>query len=449
MPENDTMDFTALSTQVKQGIEGIKKDIMATLEAERKTNEELLAAKASQKAFSEVQEKLERLEKAHDESLKALDKEIADLKISQTSGKAADNEAEIKAAFFEVLRTGNDAGLPEAQKNLLADVLTKHYNACMDRPKTVDQIKSMLAGVDTSGGFLVVPPYIETSILSGLEEDRALYRMARKTRISSPVYKRDARITEAGANWESEPEKKWPDTATPTYGQIEIPVKKVIAKPSISRDLIEDARINMESEIMDFTRRAFDRTIGRSMILGDTPRQPRGILTYETTEQKKIKDDEMIFGKLGFVKSGSASGFATQTGGGDSADCLIDLQTILKQGYANRATWLMNRRTGAMIRKMKNKDGDYLWQPSLIAGQPAELMGNPVYYDEYMPDVAANAFPIAYGDFSEGELVVNRRGMTVIRDTISVDGHIVFKIDMRLGAGIQNYEAVKLLKIAA
>lgn len=449
MSDIGTVDFTTLSTQVKQGLEEIKKSVMQTLEDERKANEAMLQAKAEAKAFSEVQEKLERLEKAHDEALKALDKEIADLKVNQVSGKGGDHQEEVKAAFWEVLRTGTDAGLDEGRKNLLADILTKHYNECMDRPKTTDQIKSMLAGVDTSGGFLVVPPYIESSILSGLEESRALYRMARKTRISSPVYKRDARITEAGASWEGEAEKNWPDTATPQYGQIEIAVKKIIAKPSISRDLIEDARINMESEIMDFTRRAFDRKIGRSMIEGNTPRQPRGLLTYDTIEEKKIKDDEMLFGRLGFVKSGAAAGFVAQSGTANPADCLIDLQTILKQGYLNRASFLMNRRTGAVIRKFKNSDGDYIWQPSLIAGQPADLMGNPVYYDEYMPDVAASAFPIAFGDFSEAMLVVNRRGMTVIRDTISVDGHIVFKMDMRLGAGVQNFEAAKLLKIAA
>lgn len=453
---DQNIDFAALSTQVKQGLEDIKRQVMQSLEDERKTNEDLLKAKADGKAFSDLQEKLERMEKAHDEAQanlekakKEFDKEIADLKVNQVSGKSGDNQEEVKAAFFEVLRTGNDAGLQEGQKNLLANVLTKHYNQCMDRPKTVDQIKSMLAGVDTSGGFLVVPPFIESSILAGLEESRALYRMARKTRISSPVYKRDARITEAGASWEGEAEKNWPDTATPQYGQIEISVKKIIAKPSISRDLIEDARINMESEIMDFTRRAFDRKIGRAMIEGNTPRQPRGLLTYETIAETKIKDDEMIFGKLGFVKSGNATGFPVDANNATSADALIDLQSILKEGYLNRASFLMNRRTGAAIRKFKNKDGEYLWQPSLVAGQPAELMGNPVYYDEYMPDIAANAFPIAFGDFSEAMLVVNRRGMTVIRDTVSVDGHIVFKIDMRLGAGVQNFEAVKLLKIAA
>lgn len=442
MPQND--DFATVLTEVKGTLDDIRKQVHQTLDEERKANEQLLAAKADGKAFSEVQEKLERLEKAHDEAVKAYDEELKNLKISQTSQPGADRDEEVKSAFLEVLRVGNDSTLHDGQKNLLAEVLTKHFNACNDRPKTVDQVKSMLAGVDTSGGFLQVPPTIEQSILFNMSESRALYRLARKTRISGPVYKRDARITEAGASWESEVDE-WPATKTPEYGQIEIGVKKLIAYPTISRDLVEDSRINMDAEVIDYSFRAFERRIGKAMVLGDSPRQPRGLLTYDTVLESKVKEDEMLWGRLGFCKTGAAAGFAT-TG---AADCLFDLQTILKSGYHNRAGFLMNRKTGGMIRKMKNSDGDYLWQPSLIVGQPATLLGNPVYYDEYMPDVAANAFPIAFGDFSEAMVVVNRRGMTVIRDMTSVPGHIKFLIDMRLGAGVWNFEAVKLLKVAA
>lgn len=438
------MDFETLATEVKADLDGIKKQLFQTLDEERKANEELLKAKADAKAFSEVQEKLVRLEEAHNKSLADYDAELEKLKLAQTSAKANDQDEEIKSAFYEVLRVGNDSTLQDGQKNMLADVITKHYNFCNDKPKSVEQVKSMLAGVDTSGGFLTVPPTIEQSILFNMSESRALYRLARKTRISGPVYKRDARITEAGASWESEVDE-WPATKTPEYGQIEIGVKKLIAYPTISRDLVEDSRINMEAEVIDYSFRAFERRIGKAMIHGNSPRQPKGLLTYPTVAESKVKEDEMLWGQLGFTKTGAASGFAT-TG---QADCLIDLQTILKQGYHGRAGFLMNRKTGGTIRKMKNSDGDYIWEPSLKLGEAATLLGNPVYYDEYMPDVAANAFPVAFGDFSEAMVVVNRRGMTVIRDMTSVPGHIKFLIDMRLGAGVWNFEAVKLLKVAA
>ena len=434
-------DFQQLANELKEGLEGISKKLHATLDEERETFEEMMKAKAEGKAVSDLEEKLARLEQAHNDAQKAFDKELADMKMSATSTAAKDDEAELKASFFDVLRTGNDAGLAEKAKNQLADVLHRQYNACNEQPKSVEQIKAMLSGIDTSGGLLVVPPFLEASILRFMNENVALYNLAAKTTISGPVYRRDARTSDAGASWEGEADP-WPDTKTPDYGQIEINVHKLIAYPTISRDLLEDSRINMEAEIMDFTRDAFSKKVALAMVSGTGVRQPRGLLSHPVVAEAKVADN---WGKLGFAKTGNANGFTAQ----HPADALIDLQGILKTGYGNRAAWLMNRTVGTAIRKFKNSDGDYLWQPSLVAGQPPMLLGSPVYFDANMPDISADATPIAYGDFNAAMLVVNRRGMTVIRDMTSKPGHVKFLIDMRMGAGVRNYEAVKLLKVAA
>lgn len=438
MPDND---FSTIVEEVKSSIASVQKKLHATLEEERKTFEEITAKKADGSAVSELQEKLARLEKAHDDAQKAFDKEVAELKMSASSSNGVNDEEEIKASFFEVLRCGNDTGLAEKAKGRLAEVLTKSYNECNDARKSVDQIKAMLSGIDQSGGVLVVPPFLETSIWKHAEENVELYRMAAKTTISGPVYRRDARLNKAGASWEGE-QTVWPATSTPDYGQIEINVHKLIAYPTISRDLIEDARINMESEIMDFTREAFSEKVNVAMVEGTGVRQPFGILSYPTVKDTKVADN---FGKIGYVVSGKADGFATDS----PSDALIDLQGVLKTAYGNRASFLMNRATGTMIRKFKNNDGDYLWQPSLQAGIPPTLLGSPVYFDAKMPDIGAGKFPIAFGDFNAALLVVQRRGMTVIRDMTSLPGQVKFLIDTRLGAGIRNFEAIKLLKIAA
>lgn len=438
MPEND---FTQIVEEVKTSISEVQKKLHQTLDAERKTHEEILAKKADGKAVSELEEKLARLEKAHDDAQKAFDKEVADLKMASTSNPASNDDEEVKSAFFEVLRCGNDTGLEDRAKSRLADVLTKSYNACNENRKSVEQIKSMLSGIDQSGGVLVVPPMLEASIWKHAEENVELYRLAAKTSISGPVYRRDARLNKAGASWEGE-QDTWPNTSTPNYGQVEINVHKLIAYPAISRDLIEDARINMEAEVMDFTREAFSEKISTAMIEGTGVRQPMGLLSYPTVKDTKVADN---WGKIGYVASGGASGFASSS----PADALIDLQGVLKTAYGNRAAWMMNRATGTTIRKFKNSDGDYLWQPSLQMGVPPTLLGAPVYFDAKMPDIAANAFPIAFGDFNSAMLVVQRRGMTVIRDMTSVPGHVKFLIDTRMGAGVRNFEAVKLLKIAA
>ena len=440
MPDNE---FQTLATELKESIQDVAKKLHATLDEERKTFEKIVEGKAEGKAVSDLQEKLARLEEAHDKAKAQYDEELTNLKMSMGSGGSPEGkEEEMKSAFFEVLRSGNNSGLSDRAKGDLLELLTKSYNDWSDQPKSKEQIKSMLSGIDTTGGVLVMPAFLENSVYKFLDENVALYGLAGRTSISSPEYRRDARLSEAGAVWEGESDP-WPATKTPDYGSVEIKVNKLIAMPSISRDLLEDARINMEAEIMDFTRDAFSKAMAYALIHGSGVRQPHGILEYPTIPQSKA---ENTWGKIGYAVTTDASGFKNDE---TRADCLIEMQSILKAAYGDRAGWLMNRKTGTTIRKFKNSDGDYLWQPSLTAGQPANLLGSPVYYDANMPDVAANKFPIAYGDFNSALLIVNRRGMTVIRDLTSRPGHVKYLIDMRLGAGIRNFDAIKLLKVAA
>lgn len=437
-------------SEVKKGLESIqtamseKADelfsrVNKRLDEERSVHEEMLQAKADGKAFSELQEKLAKLEEATNAASKAFDEEIAALKM-KASPNANNMDSEIKKSFFHVLQYGTAAGLAEGEKSRLAEVLSAQ-SELSDKPMSVDRVKAMLAGIDTTGGLLVLPAVLESSILKYVTDGSALYEMAAKTSISSPTYRRDARISRAGASWEGESDT-WPETKTPDYGQVEINVHKLIAYPTISRDLMEDSRLNMEAEIMDFTREAFRDKICEASVLGDGKRKPMGILSYPTEKQTKAVD---TWGKIGFVTTGNGSGLHAE----NPADALIDLQSILKTSYLNNASWLMNRTTGSALRKLKDKDGNYLWQPSFQAATPATFMGYPVRYDVNMPDIEANKFPIAFGNFNQAMLVVNRRGMTIIRDMTSVPGHVRFHIDLRLGMGLRNFEAVKLLKVSA
>ena len=154
-----TTDVTSIVEEVKTGIAGLHDKFQKSLAEEREKNEELLKAKAEGKAVAEIKEHLEKLEKATNEAQKQFDDEIAKLKMSATSA-APDQEQELKADFFEVLRTGSTAGMAEPRKEALASMLHKQYNLCNEHPKSVDQIKSMLSGIDTTGGVLVVPPFL-------------------------------------------------------------------------------------------------------------------------------------------------------------------------------------------------------------------------------------------------------------------------------------------------
>ncbi len=109
----------------------------------------------------------------------------------------------------------------------------------------------------------------------------------------------------------------------------------------------------------------------------------------------------------------------------------------------------MNRKTQSAIRRFKDQTGNYLWSPPVSAGQPATLLGFSVSEAEDMPDIAANAFAIAFGDFKRGYLVVDRAGVRVLRDPYSVKPYVLFYTTKRVGGGVQDYAAIKLLKFAA
>ena len=106
----------------------------------------------------------------------------------------------------------------------------------------------------------------------------------------------------------------------------------------------------------------------------------------------------------------------------------------------------MNRKTQAAIRKLKDADGNYLWQPPAAAGQPAALMGFPLVEAEEMPDAAANETPIAFGDFARGYLIVDRTGVRVLRDPYSAKPCVLFYTTKRVGGGVQDFDAIKLMK---
>jgi HK97 family phage major capsid protein len=149
-----------------------------------------------------------------------------------------------------------------------------------------------------------------------------------------------------------------------------------------------------------------------------------------------------VWGKLGYVATGVDGALPAS----DASDVLIDTIYALKAGYRQNAGWVMNRKTQAAIRKLKDADGNYLWQPPASPGSRAMLMGFPLVEAEDMPDIASNATAIAFGDFGRGYLVVDRTGVRVLRDPYSAKPYVLFYTTKRVGGGVQDFDAIKLLK---
>ena len=130
---------------------------------------------------------------------------------------------------------------------------------------------------------------------------------------------------------------------------------------------------------------------------------------------------------------------------GHSADVLVDLVHAVKAGYRQNAAFVMNRKTQSAIRKFKDGQGQYLWQPPTSPGNGATLMTFPVVEAEDMPDMAPNAAALAFGDFRRGYLVVDRTGVRVLRDPYSAKPYVLFYVTKRVGGGVQDFAAIKLM----
>ncbi|MFN3625127.1 MAG: phage major capsid protein, partial [Hyphomicrobium sp.] len=165
--------------------------------------------------------------------------------------------------------------------------------------------------------------------------------------------------------------------------------------------------------------------------------KPKGFLAYTA-----VANASWTHGNLGFIATGTDGAFPAA----DPADKLIDLIYALKAGYRANAHFVMNRATQSVIRKMKDGDDNYLWQPSGAPGEAPTLMGYPIAESEDMPNIAADSLSVAFGDFRRGYLIVDRVGIRVLRDPYSAKPYVLFYTTKRVGGGVADFEAIKLLK---
>jgi HK97 family phage major capsid protein len=254
--------------------------------------------------------------------------------------------------------------------------------------------------------------------------------------VSSSVYKKPFSTTGFGAGWVGETAAR-PQTSTATLAELSFPTMELYAMPAATATLLEDAAVNIDDWIADEVRDAFAEQESAAFVNGDGINKPRGFLDYP-----KVANGSWSWGNVGYVVSGAAGAFASSNPG----DALVDLVYAVRSGYRANAHFVMNRATQAEIRKLKSADGSYLWQPAARAGEAPSLLGFPVAEAEDMPDIGTNAMAIAFGDFARGYLIVDRIGLRVLRDPYSAKPYVLFYTTKRVGGGIQDFDAIKLLK---
>lgn len=300
------------------------------------------------------------------------------------------------------------------------------------------QRKALSVGTPADGGVIVLPEQGRTIIEANMATWSPMRNYA-NVRTTSAYKISDVVSTGGGAasGWVGETAAR-PATATPQLTALEITAMELYANPAATQMLLDDAEVDMEAWLADKVARGFAEQEATAFITGDGSGKPKGLLG-----QTMVANASWAWGSLGFIVSGAAATIGT------SHDKLIDLTMAIKAGYRANASWLMNRTTQASVRKLKDSAGQYLWQPSRIAGQPNMLDGYAVVEIEEMPAEGANTFPIAFGDIKQAYTILDRLGVRVIRDPYTNKPYVHFYTTKRVGGDVTNFEAVKLLKCSA
>jgi len=361
------------------------------------------------------------------------------LEIKATAGARAGNATDMLDDFmtaFEEFKSTNDKRLGDIEKRGSADPLIAEkldrLNAVLDERKSArdtarldrarpalesgsahrDELyngafasyvkrgeeKALSIGSGPDGGYLV-PNETETEITRLQTDVSPIRSIAGVRQISSSVYKKPVTITGTAVGWVGEADAR-PQTASQTLAEISYPTMELYAMPAATSAFLEDSAVDVGQWIADEVNAAFAEQETSAFINGDGVNKPTGFL-----QQTIVDEASWAWGSMGYVPTGEAGSLPI----GAESDVLIDLVYALKAGYRQNANWVMNRRTQAAIRKIKDADGNYLWQPSATPNGHASFMGFSLVEAEDMPDIGLDATPIAFGDFRRGYLIVDRR----------------------------------------
>jgi HK97 family phage major capsid protein len=304
-----------------------------------------------------------------------------------------------------------------------------------DRQLRALDTKAMSYGSGQDGGYLV-PAETETEIGKRLSALSPIRSIASVRQVSSAVLKKPFSVSGPAVGWVAETAAR-PQTDTATLAELQFPTMELYAMPAATASLLEDTVVDLDQWISSEVEAAFAEQEGAAFISGDGTAKPKGFLSYTT-----VAEASWAWGKIGYTVTGVAGALPASS----PSDILIDTVYSLKAGYRQNANWVMNRKTQAAIRKLKDADGNYLWQPPSAVGQRALLMGFPLVEAEDMPDIDDDATPLAFGDFGRGYLVVDRAGVRVLRDPYSAKPYVLFYTTKRVGGGVQDFDAIKLLK---
>ena len=401
--------------------DGIQKTIADAIDAQQKADARAAAIEAKSKEIEEASAKLATQNNLLEEKQKlfeaAINRPLAVITPEQKEKDIRKKGNKLFNAFARVKNAATQTDLAE-----FAQEYVKQH------PDDLE-LKALTVSSDPNGGYLTTPEFggiIETFVY----ETSPMRRLASVIEISTDTLEYVLDNDQAGYTWVGEKSARL-DTYTPQLGKLLITTGEMEAMPNVSQRMLDDSFIDIEAWIAGKVASAFSRGEATAFISGDGINKPRGILTYPS-------GTSVASGQVQQVYSGNASGF-TYTG-------LIALQNSLKENYQANASFLIQRASNALLLGIMDGQERPIFNMDYTrnAGLEATILGRPVYFAADMPAVATNAAAMAYGDFKQAYQIVDRKGITVLRDPYTNKPFIRFYTTKRVGGAAVNFEAYVL-----
>lgn len=417
-------DPKALVTEIKSAFEQFKQ-----------ANDERIQALESGKADVVIDEKVERIN-AHITELQSQLAEVATKAASRGLNGGGDEKEAAAIAKFQA-ETGNEISPDDFRA--YANGLNVYMRRGDATPSAVKA--AMSVGSDPDGGYTVTPA-ISDRIIQKVRETSPMRQVASVVTIGTDKMEGYNDLDEGASGWVGEKQTR-SETGTPGLGKWEIPVHEMYAMPKVTQKLLDDSMFDIEGWLADKTSDKFTREENAAFVTGTGILQPKGLWSYPTAA---TADASRAWETFEHLKTGTNGGFGAAPAGSDK---LIELLFKLKAVYRNNASWMMARATLAEVRKLKDGDGNYIWQPDFTQRQGGLLLGYPVVEGEDVEAIGTGSKSIAFGDFREAYTIVDRTGIRVLRDPLTQKGFVMFYTTRRVGGGALNFEAVKFLQFSS
>lgn len=398
---------------VTRGIVNVRADIdvKATVEA---------LNKAFADFRTEHTKQLEDIKKGNNDALQALKVDAINAQITELQSAVDLANTQLAAAQMGGVGGGRQVKDKEYSESFQAHMRRGDVSASLNK------------GQAAEGGY-TAPIEWDRTITDKLIIVSPMRDLCTVQSVSGTGYKKLINLRGTGSGWVGEVSAR-PETNTPQFAEQGYGWGELYANPSATQQMLDDSELDLEQWLSGEVETEFSYQENKAFVSGDGTNKPRGLLTYAA-------------GGTNLHPLGGIATIASGAVGAITGDAIMDLIYALPAAFTNQARFALNRNSHLKVRKLKDSQGNYLWQPSLVAGQPATLGGYGLAEVPDMPDVATNALSIAFGDFKRAYKILDRIGVRVLRDPFTNKPYISFYTTKRVGGGLENPECMKFMKI--